>query len=392
MRCRFACVAGVLFATGSIVAASPAGDPVQTLDPFLVRAEATPLVKLPQTHRLKTARFAAAAVGYGDYIYVIGGANSAGTPLAEVERFDVRTGRSEPFTHLAAARQGHRAVLYQDKIYVLGGFGERLPGSPAIFESRVEIIDPATGVVTHSPAMPLPKARFACVVVEGKIHVIGGLTVRGQSLVTTNAAEVYDIAAGQWEKSVPMPTPRQAIGALVDGGFIIVPGGRSARRDLAAVEAFDPREKVWRVLPPLHATTSANSLVFAGHHLFLLGGRELMAYDLVAKASVPGGFGQQVARHSSAVRLGDKIYVIGGRASSDDSWEDALPAGTTGASGAYFSDPETESVHRAAIPPGAQFGAAELSASFAGTPDYGALDSIQVFALANTLDVQSARP
>src|SRR5882724_1104388 len=87
-------------ALAALVSAAP-DDPVQKLAPVVVTADAPPLTKVELGYRLHTARFGATAVTDGDYIYIIGGANSSDTPLEDIERFDPRTGQSEPFARLA---------------------------------------------------------------------------------------------------------------------------------------------------------------------------------------------------------------------------------------------------------------------------------------------------
>ena len=302
--------------------------PVHTLDPVLVRGHRLPIVplELDRGSRLLNARYGAAAVSDGDYIYVIGGANSQRVCLDDIERFNVRTKLSEHYGRLHTARRLHGAVLADGKIYVLGGYRDLLPQAPAAdaFTDSVEIIDLATGKINEGPPMPVAKAQFAAAFVDGKIYTIGGILKRGVSLiaiVSTNTAEVYDLATAKWSKGIPMPTPRQSP-AVVVTGFIVVPGGQSGVRQVTDVEVFNPREKIWRILPKLDQPVSMHSVVFLDHYLFLFDRNRVTAYELNTKEAATYPLDYRAARFTAAVVNQGKIYVLGGSLATSDPTED----------------------------------------------------------------------
>jgi len=378
---RFIFAGGALgwLGAGISLRAQPRREPPVMLPPVEVTAT-VPLVKTAD-YQMHDARWFPAAVVAGDFIYIIGGTGSDGELLNSVERFDTRTGKSEPFAQLRYGRRAHRAVLVGDKIFVLGGVSTRLraPDTPAdeapssapdmsasIFpgagsdgspppdldvhatidtmdaaiaqaeqntmgvstrdlpandlDSSVEVIDLATRAVSRAPNMPEARADFACALRAGKIYVIGGARPYKRTLSSshTNAVQVLDVAANQWSKGVPMPTPRDTVGVLVDGGFIITAGGYDGIKQRAEVEAFNPADGIWRTLPPLAKPVSAESLVFLDHYLFLFGDYaapgELMTYDLATKRSAAFPLQVKPARHAAAVTLDGKIYLIGGLA------------------------------------------------------------------------------
>lgn len=361
-----------LFAlAAALPAVSPAApEKIEQLDRFVVHAPPlpaiplVPLLRIEFNHRLHTARFAAAAAVDGDFIYVVGGANSAGTRLREIERIDLRTGQSEPFAELVRGRRNHRAVVYDHRLYVLGGYAETNWPTDDPFESYVEIVDLATGRVTRGPTMPEARANFGCAVVAGKLYVIGGARAHHNAITNTNTVQVLDLATGQWSAGLPMPTPRMAAAAVVDG-FIVVAGGYSGRRAVAEVEVFIPPEKLWRILPKLHAPTDAQSVGFLGHHLFLFGEHELVAYDLIPKQSVAYRFDYDAARDPATVIAGQRVYVIGGDRSKEE-----------------FNLEYYFPVARSAGPPEPNSAAAiHTQGSTPTDTEHDAIDTIQVFAL-----------
>lgn len=358
-------------------------DPVQKLAPVVVTAGAPPLTKLELGYRLHTARFGAIGVTDGEFIYVIGGANSADAPLEDIERFDPRTGHCEPFARLAIARRNHRAVLIDGKIYVLGGYNAVHFESNDAFEASVEVVDLKTRQVTRAPDMPVAKANFACATVLGKIYVIGGAVHRSPRIIHTNTTEVFDLATRQWHSGVPMPTPRMSMAVAV-GNCVIVAGGFRGGREVADVEAFFPDENGWRVLPKLLKPVSGSSLAFADHFLLLFSGSELTAYELRSRHSESFRLGYQAPREIATVVLNGRLYVIGGT-DGNRTTDDSMAA-------FFQAAPPPPSAPRRE--PGEQ--SAELDAvSFAETDslrvelnrdkDYSARADIQVFELRKTV-------
>ncbi len=295
-----------------------AEEPPRRLEPFVVHAPpmpaqpVPPLIRLKVDDHLRTARFGAVAVADGDFIYIVGGANSEGTRLRSIERYDLRTGRCEPFAELKRGRRNHRAVVVDHRLYVLGGYVETNWVGDEPFEPMVEIVDLATGRVSRGPDLPEARANFGCVAAGGKIYVIGGARLRGSAITNTNTTWVLDLASQHWSAGVPMGTPRMAGAALVDGGFIVVPGGYGGHLPMANVEVYIPAERLWRVLPPLHAPTPAMAVTFLGHHLFLFGEHELVAYDLATKRSAAYRFEYEASRDVAPAIAGGRIYVFGG--------------------------------------------------------------------------------
>jgi hypothetical protein len=302
-----------------------------------------PLVKVAE-YRMREARRSSAAVAHGDYIYIIGGTDNGLVPLDSVERLNLRTGVSEDFARLGVARSGHRAVVVGDTIYVLGGAAAGVATESALpsasldrrtvkdtrtqldaltattqssrLEDSVELIDLKTRKVSNGITLPRPRRHFACVLLGEKIYVIGGHTPWGTTTAWVNTMDVFDLKTRRWLPGEPMPGARAAPATLIDGPFIIVPGGYNGRGKLDAVNYFNTRDTTWRTLPPLCRPTSAASLAFLGHHLFLFGDfdapDELLAYDLVSKHSETFTLQYKPARSTTAVVHKGKIYVIGG--------------------------------------------------------------------------------
>lgn len=348
--------------------AAEQSEQVLKLDPYVVTG-IKPVLKIAE-HPMVEPRFGAAVVAAGDFLYIIGGSNSDGTRLDTVERVNLRTGQASQWTKLKVARRHHRAVVTEGKIYVIGGTSggdagkvplsmdergpidslseelsdyagddqpiadslpprminvppenqlkkpdSRLFAIPYHYQSTVEIIDLATGGVTQGPAMPVAKALFGCVLVDGRILVIGGQKRKGGNIFCTNTTEVLDLRTLTWGKGINMPTPRRCTATLVDG-FVMVLGGYRGSKSLTTVEVFNPREKVWRRLPELTETINPSATVWVGNYVFLFGDQEYLTrqlvYDLRSKQLVSYPLSMPNSDFAAAVQHEGKIYVVGG--------------------------------------------------------------------------------
>lgn len=275
-----------------------------------------PLVKVAEFH-LQHARQGAAAVVVDDVIYVLGG--GAGPAITHVERFDTRTTATEVLPSKLRPRRYHAAFAHEGRIHLFGGQGYGRHGD--IFESAVEIYDPATGEIGLGPVMPRPGANMASARLGSRAYFIGGARKHGSIIGIGNSVDIFDFATGEWSNGPAMPTPRESRAVTV-GSFILVPGGFRRPRGTTEVEMFVPAENAWKPLPPLSRRMSANSLVFLGEHLFLFSDYDdldtVLAYNLRTRES--HGFtlpGYRGARHAAAVVCRDRIYVIGGNRTSE---------------------------------------------------------------------------
>jgi hypothetical protein len=351
----------LLFSVGAGGVAA-AADKIEELPALKVRAE-TPLVKVAE-YKMLEPRYSPALVARGNYIYIVSGLISENHPSKTVERFDIRTGKSEIVAEVRLPRMWHRAVLVGDKIYVLGGAAAieslialrkaALAESGIVVEyadgvhglqatNAVEIVDLTTGKSTLGPSLPECRTQFACVLTGKEIVVMGGRTTKlgslgiGSSLVPRKRGEdlvaaemsatvrILDLEKQQWAAGAPVPgVPRTGEGVLVAGGTVVVTGGydgKNARRDVAA---YDTRSNAWREIAPRVRATSAHASVFLGQYVFLFGDYqnpgELMAYDLKTRQSEVFTLGYTKARHTAAIVGEDgRIYIIGGRADLDSS-------------------------------------------------------------------------
>ena len=159
---------------------------------------------------LGLARTRACSAVLGRWIYVVGGRGTNGV-LTAVEKyrndlFSIDDEEGEPkngglVANMAQAREGAKAVSYNDKIYVIGGQNE---------EGQVltcgEVYTPKDDCWSPVAPMSFPRIGFRIAVVEDRLLVVGGRTEEGDSL---ERVEMLCLLSTTWVAVVAqLPDPR----------------------------------------------------------------------------------------------------------------------------------------------------------------------------------------
>jgi len=263
------------------------------------------------------ARSAHSVVTAGGYVYALGGSGTRG-PVREVERFDGKRWMNET-TLPGNGLNAPAAVVLDDLIYVTGGF-EGLSNVPT---SAVHVYDPTTKQWRQAAALPAPRGGHAAVVLDGKIHVIGG----GNSESTIADHSVYDLATNRWSEAAPLPRAEGSPAAVVFKGRLYAIGGRSGFSDYGAVYIYDAGKDTWSKGPPIAPRGTAGAVVYRGA-IFVFGGesqrRNKTLNDVLRLDPKTNHWrrvnGMPTARnYARAVLLKDAVYIVGGSRAAGDS-------------------------------------------------------------------------
>jgi len=164
----------------------------------------------------------------------------------------------------------------------------------------------------------MPTARFGLAVtsIENKIYAIGG----ENDVSVLGTVEIYDPDKNSWSVVESKPTPVTDIQAVVIGGRIYVPGGRTDSGELTNVlEIYDYRKEVWLRGKNLPVALSAYGLVAHEGKIYLFGGfdgkdyvsnvyyydPQLDVWENIASMPIASGY-------VGVASIRDRIYVIGG--------------------------------------------------------------------------------
>ena len=211
---------------------------------------------------------------------------------------------------MPTARGNLVAGLIGRRIYAAGGW-QSASATPAL-----EVFDTAAGSWRSLAPMPRPRAA-AGAVVDGKLYAAGGFD-GGQC---SGDVAVYDPSTGEWSALASMPTPRCGASAAAFSGRLYVIGGTdtSGRTRYHAAEIYDPGANSWSVGAPMPTGRGNAAAVTAGNHIFVMGGSDgssclanVEAYDPVADAWFVKTPMPRAYESAAAAALNGLIYVAGG--------------------------------------------------------------------------------
>jgi N-acetylneuraminic acid mutarotase len=191
-------------------------------------------------------------------IYAIGGDTLSGfwtysmgfssTPTGGVvgtnEEYDPATNTWTFKTPMRPPRTGFAIADYENKIYCIGGATSHNVYAGPTLTGINEVYDPATD--TWETKAPMPKATWLVPAnaVDGKIYVIDW----------DGEVYAYDVAANSWSTKAPAPAPSAAgfdghVSAVVDGKIHII-GGLSPNEDSNMHQIYNPATDSWTYASP----------------------------------------------------------------------------------------------------------------------------------------------
>ena len=153
-------------------------------------------------------------------------------------------------------------------------------------------------------------------VLDGKIYFVGG-----HNGLSKNTAERYDPTNNSWETLNSMSVARQGVASAVLNGKLYAIGGQG----VASVEVYDPLTESWSSGVALPSEVNHGTAITVGVKIYLIGGRnssdkninQVLCFDpstnqWQAKASMP------TARNGvKLVWFDNQIWAIGGYDGSD---------------------------------------------------------------------------
>jgi hypothetical protein len=152
-----------------------------------------------------------ALVAYQGKIYRIGGMQPRNQPgqkadnhsLTACERYDPQSKKWEALPALPEGRSSHDAVVVGDKLVVIGGWNMKGAGKAAEWHTTALVLDlqqkPWKWEAVNQPFRR--RALTACTL-SGKVHVLGGLTEDGSTVLTMN---IFDPAKNAWSTGPDIP-------------------------------------------------------------------------------------------------------------------------------------------------------------------------------------------
>jgi N-acetylneuraminic acid mutarotase len=181
-------------------------------------------------------RYDCGVCNIGDSIYVVGGTNSMGSALSNVDRLHLPTMKWSSSRAIPEARHGHGCISVNGDIYCLGGYDNDFSEVNSMIR-----YDTKEDTWVNAPSMEEKRERSSYAVLGDHIFVFGGLT--------TNSCEMFNITNNRWEKIASLSHNRSsACAVVVDNDTILLLGGHVNGRVVDTVEEYSHKSNSWRTL------------------------------------------------------------------------------------------------------------------------------------------------
>ncbi len=210
----------------------------------------------------------ATAATYRGDVVVIGGARDS---IADASNkvFVFREGRWAELPGLQHPRAAAAAAVVDDKLVVVGGQDDKQ------LVAQTEVFDGQSW--QQAADLPTPREHLAAVSDGGYVYAIGGRFLSADE--NSGAFERFDPKSGKWETLADMPTPRGSYGAASIDGRIVAVGGEEPTRVLATVEMYDTASGKWTTLAPIRTPVHGQAVAAVGQTMYCIGGADRPSHE-----------------------------------------------------------------------------------------------------------------
>ena len=253
-------------------------------------------------------RYGSSAVSYENEIYLIGGAHGS-TYYTTIERLDETNNQWIELNNQVIGRRYLTTEVVDGVIYIIGGSAQDYR-----FVDTVQAYNISNSTITTVASLPTKRVQLNSVVYDNKIYVIGGQLENTSA--RTGAVEVYDPSSNSWTTLSSMPTARECDLALIDDKIYAF-GGYDGLNALTSVEIYNIENDSWSAASNMPYALSAYHLASFENFVFLFGDYseridEVNMYNSNDDSWIKLSTNFTGRRHAAVVRNGDWIYVIAG--------------------------------------------------------------------------------
>ena len=227
---------------------------------------------------MKECRFKSSSVLYQGHMIVTGGWNERSQDLDSVEELNLDQ-QNEHWVKskfkLPAPSNGHTCVVYQNRLIVIGGYGN-IRVYDTIYE--IQLNPPYTSKLLTR--MSKPVCYHGAEIVNDKIFIIGGSTT-GLSKDVTNTVLMFDPATNTCTEIKPLPYQLSAMATVTWKDNVVILGGRDDQVNiLNTVILYNVTTGSHRMLPAMTTKRWGCTAVIIGDNIIVMGGRNETYADL----------------------------------------------------------------------------------------------------------------
>ncbi len=169
-------------------------------------------------------------------------------------------------------------VVYNNEFYFVCGI---VDGHRGDYVTWVDKYNPESGKWTKLKDAPRPRDHFQAVVYEDKIYAVGGRTTSQKTgdifNLTVPEVDIYDIKTNTWSSlpvSANLPKPRAGCSTLIIDDKLFVIGGESGTTWVAHadVHVLDLKTSQWAAYPVLKQGRHGTQAIFSDGKIYIASG------------------------------------------------------------------------------------------------------------------------
>ena len=220
---------------------------------------------------MNQCRSAATSFVYENHMIVAGGfSDDAGKDSMEKMDLTEKNGQwiDSPVKFMPFKCRGHKTVLEQNRLIVIGGMDNRGASKNTIYEILLTFPAYSSKLLTH---MPLTRSFHGAERINDMIYILGGQT----SIGSTNAVLMYDLVTNSCNQIVPLPFPVSTMATVSWKENVIVIGGENEKsKVLNTVTMYNVNTEKSTMLPEMKKKRKGCAAVITGNKIVVMGGKD----------------------------------------------------------------------------------------------------------------------
>jgi len=256
---------------------------------------------------LPAARSAGSSANDGENIFMINGFGVKIPYNSEIFKYHIPTDSWSILTKSISPKTFPSAAIIGQKLYVLNGF---LPNGR--LNSKVEVIDLNDGTVSFTTDNPVPAKAAGIATWNKKIYTFGG-SVRGATY--SNKLFEFDLVTTTWKELAEMPFAAETKGEIVNGKLYVFGGFNGKALNKMAI--YDIVTNTWQTPLEMPVPISGNATAVIGDKIYLTGDyrnlNALIVFETLNNSfKVLTGSNFKGRRHCVSEGINGQLFVIGG--------------------------------------------------------------------------------
>ncbi|MDG1039675.1 MAG: hypothetical protein P8P00_02265 [Polaribacter sp.] len=208
-------------------------------------------------------------------------------------------------------RAFHKAVLHENKVYLLGGKRLTKTKKKEMLMPQIEVLNLASDSIAVDEMNPHQGVNFESVVFDNKMLVIGGsLKLQENGLKTySDKIHFYDFKTGYWYLLTTMKKGKETSGIIVNNKLFLFGGHRNKR--LKEIESFNLVTGKWQIEGELFTAMEKPAIAKEKNTIYLFEKDRIVTYNTLTKELKE--FRIDLPLYFSEIHIkNDKLYIVGG--------------------------------------------------------------------------------